>query len=114
MRKPNNHFIRKEDIIYTPQVGVSDGLASGLSAIEGDRRLVGQMFEAAKAIQQSEDNLRQSITEQQNKVLLLDAVNKISSINQSLYEELKYDPDRFIYRYISSTYKWCCNECLYA
>lgn len=95
MRKPNNHFIRKEDIIYTPQVGVSDGLASGLSAVEGDRRLVGQMFEAAKAIQQSEDNLRQSITEQQNKVLLLDAVNKISSINQSLYEELKYDPDRF-------------------
>lgn len=95
MRKPNNHFIRKEDIIYTPQVGISDGLASGLSAVEGDRRLVGQMFEAAKAIQQSEDNLRRSITEQQNKVLLMDAVNKISSINQSLYEELKYDPDRF-------------------
>lgn len=95
MRKPNNHFIRKEDIIYTPQVGISDGLASGLSAVEGDRRLAGQMFEAAKAIQQSEDNLRRSITEQQNKVLLMDAVNKISSINQSLYEELKYDPDRF-------------------
>ena len=94
MRKPNN-FVSKENLIYTPQVGVGDGFAGGLSAVEGDRRLVGQMFEAAKAIQQSEDNLRQSITEQQNKVLLLDAVNKISSINQSLYEELKYDPDRF-------------------
>ena len=95
MRKPNNHFIRKEDIIYAPQVGISDGFAGGLSALEGDRRLATQMFEAANAIQQSEDNLRRSITEQQNKVLLLDAVNKISSINQSLYEELKYDPDRF-------------------
>lgn len=94
MRKSSN-FVGKENLIYTPQVNIGDNLSGGLSAVEGDRRLAGQMFEAAKAIQQSEDNLRQSITEQQNKVLLLDAVNKISSINQSLYEELKYDPDRF-------------------
>lgn len=95
MRKPNNHFIRKEDIIYTPQVGISDGFAGGLSALEGDRRLATQMFEAANAIQQSEDNLRRSITEQQNKVLLLDAKNKLSAINQGLYEQLKYDPEKF-------------------
>ena len=94
MRKSSN-FVGKENLIYTPQFNIGDNLSGGLSAVEGDRRLVGQVFEAAKAIQQSEDNLRQSITEQQNKVLLLDAVNKISSINQSLYEELKYDPDRF-------------------
>lgn len=94
MRKSSN-FVGKENLIYTPQVNIGENLSGGLSAVERDRRLVGQMFEAAKAIQQSEDNLRQSITEQQNKVLLLDAVNKISSINQSLYEELKYDPDRF-------------------
>lgn len=95
MRKSSNHFIRKEDIIYTPQVGISDGFAGGLSALEGDRRLATQMFEAAKAIQQSEDNLRQSITEQQNKVLLLDAKNRLSAINQGLYEQLKYDPEKF-------------------
>lgn len=95
MRKPNNHFIRKEDIIYTPQVGISDGFAGGLSALESDRKLATQMFEAANAIQQSEDNLRRSITEQQNKVLLLDAKNKLSAINQGLYEQLKYDPEKF-------------------
>ena len=40
MRKPNN-FVSKENLIYTPQVGVGDGFAGGLSAVEGDRRLVG-------------------------------------------------------------------------
>lgn len=95
MRKSSNHFIRKEDIIYTPQVGISDGFAGGLSALEGDRRLATQMFEAANAIQQSEDNLRRSITEQQNNVLLLDAKNRLSSINKASYENLKFDPNKF-------------------
>lgn len=95
MRKPNNHFVRKEDLIYTPSVGISDGFAGGLSAAAGDRELAKQMFAAANAIQQSEDELRRKITVQQNQVLLLDAKNKLSEINQGLYEELKYDPDKF-------------------
>ena len=95
MRKPNNHFVRKEDLIYTPSVGISDGFAGGLSAAAGDRELAKQMFAAANAIQQSEDELRRKITVQQNQVLLLDAKNKLSAINQGLYEELKYDPDKF-------------------
>lgn len=95
MRKPNNHFVRKEDLIYTPSVGISDGFTGGLSAAAGDRELAKQMFAAANAIQQSEDELRRKITVQQNQVLLLDAKNRLSAINQGLYEELKYDPDKF-------------------
>lgn len=95
MRKPNNHFVRKEDLTYTPQVGLSDGYAGGLDAVASDRALAKQLMQAAFDIQAGEDNLRQSIIEQQNKVALLDATNRLSDINKASYESLKLDPDQF-------------------
>lgn len=95
MRKPNNHFVRKEDLIYTPNVSLSDGFTGGLSAVAGDRELATQLMKAAFDIQKSEDNLRQSITEQQNSVLLLDAKNRLSQLNKASYENLKFDADKF-------------------
>lgn len=95
MRKPNNHFVRKEDLIYTPSVGLNDGLSGGLSAAAGDRQLAAQIMSFAQDIQTSEDNLRRSITDQQNKVLLLDAKNKLSQLNQTLYQNFQVDPDKF-------------------
>ena len=95
MRKPNNHFVRKEDLIYTPNVSLSDGFTGGLSAVAGDKELATQFMKAAFDIQKSDDNLRRSITEQQNSVLLLDAKNRLSAINKSSYENLKYDADKF-------------------
>ena len=95
MRKPNNHFVRKEDLIYTPNVSLSDGFTGGLSAVAGDKELATQFMKAAFDIQKSEDNLRQSIIEQQNSVLLLDAKNRLSQLNKASYENLKFDADKF-------------------
>jgi hypothetical protein len=95
MRKPYNNLLRKEDLIYQPRVGTSDGFEGGLQALNTDRNLAVQVVSAIKDIQVSEDNLRRSITEQQNKVLLLDAANKLSEINQTSFQSFAIDPENF-------------------
>lgn len=95
MRSQRNSFLRKNDLIYQSQLGISDGLEGGLQASAGDRSLSSQVLSAIKDIQASEDNLRRSILEQQNKVLLLDATNKLSDINQNAFQMFAVDPESF-------------------
>lgn len=95
MRKPQNNFLRKDDLIYQSRLGVNDGVEGGLQASASDRSLASQVVSAIKDIQVSEDNLRRSIAEQQNKVLLLDATNKLSEINMSSFQSFAVDPEGF-------------------
>ena len=95
MRRAQSGFVRKEDLIYTPTQGVSDGFSGGLQIAANDRRLATQILQAAVDIQNSEDELRRSITKQQNDLLLLNAKNKLSQINQEAYLALQRDPDQF-------------------
>lgn len=95
MRKPQNNFLRKDDLIYQSRLGVNDGVDGGLQASASDRSLASQVVSAIKDIQVSEDNLRRSIAEQQNKVLLLDATNKLSEINMSSFQSFAVDPEGF-------------------
>lgn len=95
MRKPQNNFLRKDDLIYRSSLGVNDGVEGGLQASASDRSLASQVVSAIKDIQVSEDNLRRSIAEQQNKVLLLDATNKLSEINMSSFQSFAVDPEGF-------------------
>lgn len=95
MRRAQSGFVRKEDLIYTPTQGVSDGFSGGLQIAANDRRLATQILQAAVDIQNSEDELRRSITKQQNDLLLLNAKNKLSQINQEAYFALQRDPDQF-------------------
>ena len=95
MRKPQNNFLRKDDLIYRSRLGVNDGVEGGLQASASDRSLASQVVSAIKDIQVSEDNLRRSIAEQQNKVLLLDATNKLSEINMSSFQSFAVDPEGF-------------------
>lgn len=95
MRKPQNNFLRKDDLIYRSRLGVNDGVEGGLQASASDRSLASQVVSAIKDIQVSEDNLRRSIAEQQNKVLLLDATNKLSEINISSFQSFAVDPEGF-------------------
>lgn len=95
MRRAQSGFVRKEDLIYTPTQGVSDGFSGGLQIAANDRRLATQILQAAVDIQNSEDELRRSIAKQQNDLLLLNAKNKLSQINQEAYLALQRDPDQF-------------------
>jgi hypothetical protein len=95
MRKPQNNFLRKDDLIYQSRLGVNDGVDGGLQASASDRSLASQVVSAIKDIQVSEDNLRRSIAEQQNRVLLLDATNKLSEINMSSFQSFAVDPEGF-------------------
>lgn len=95
MRKPQNNFLRKDDLIYQSRLGENDGVEGGLQASASDRSLASQVVSAIKDIQVSEDNLRRSIAEQQNKVLLLDATNKLSEINMSSFQSFAVDPEGF-------------------
>lgn len=95
MRNPNSSYLRKENLVYNSGFNVSDGFESGFPASAADRSLGSQLAAGIKEIQHSEDLLRQSITEQQNKVLLLDAKNKLSEINQSSFLSFSVDPDGF-------------------
>ncbi|MBO5853181.1 MAG: hypothetical protein J6Q61_02795 [Bacteroidales bacterium] len=82
-------------MVYTPNQNITGGLEGDLQIAANGRELARQMFQAAFEIQQGEDNLRRSIIEQQNKVALLDAKNKLSAINKATYENFKFDPERF-------------------
>ena len=95
MRNPYRNIIKKEDLIYNPTQTVSDGFENGLSIAAGDRELAKQMFQAAAEIQNSEDELRRTIVKQQNEVLLLNARNKLSLINQEAFVNLQNDPEQF-------------------
>ena len=95
MRKPQRNIVTREDLVYTQNQNITGGLEGDLQIAANGRELAKQMFQAAFEIQQSEDNLRQSIIEQQNKVALLDAKNKLSIINKASFENLKFDPERF-------------------
>ena len=95
MRKPQRNIITRNDLVYTQNQNITGGLEGDLQIAANGRELAKQMFQAAFEIQQGEDNLRQSIIEQQNKVALLDAKNKLSAINKASFENLKFDPERF-------------------
>lgn len=95
MRRPQNSFLRKDDLIYLSQANPSDGLEGGVQAAAGDNRIALQAAKMFQEIQESEAKLRHSINEQQNKVLLLDASNKLNAINKQAYIDYHYDPEEF-------------------
>lgn len=90
-----NSYLRKEDLVYQPKVAINDGLESSLQALSGENRLTLQAAKMFKDIQDSEIKLRDAINEQQNKVILLDASNKLSDINRASIVEHKYNPEAF-------------------
>ena len=77
------------------QANPSDGLEGGVQAAAGDNRIALQAAKMFQEIQESEAKLRHSINEQQNKVLLLDASNKLNAINKQAYIDYHYDPEEF-------------------
>lgn len=95
MRRPQNSFLRKDDLIYLSQANPSDGLEGGVQAAAGDNRIALQAAKMFQEIQESEAKLRHSINEQQNKVLLLDASNKLNAINKQAYIDYHYNPEEF-------------------